>query len=163
MINLSIEAIDAGDLKRQLRELLGDERPRLVPSGDGVAFTSMAHPVAEANESLPQPETKRRGRPPKDTTQPAVEQVTSASGDQTSTQENQAGDDSGQTAESTASRSEEIGYDTHIKPAVLKVSAAKGRAGVEKLLGEFGVDHATKVPVERYQALLDAVDAILEG
>lgn len=52
-------------------------------------------------------------------------------------------------------------YDGDIKPAVLKVSGKHGRAGVEKLLGEFGVDHTSKVPEDKWPEFLAAIDKAL--
>jgi hypothetical protein len=54
-----------------------------------------------------------------------------------------------------------IDYDTVVKPAVLRVSAKFGRAGVEDLLKPFDVTNAKQVPPERYADLLKAVDAKL--
>lgn len=55
-----------------------------------------------------------------------------------------------------------VTYEDHVKPAVLKVAQVKGREGVTALLAKFGADHATKVPQEKWGELLEAANAMVE-
>lgn len=54
-----------------------------------------------------------------------------------------------------------IDYEADIKPRVIKLAEAKGRAGVLAVFDTFGVDHASKVPVESYGKLVAALDSAL--
>ena len=146
MINLSITADTPADLRKQLAELLGG----VVPTQATItAATAQPNEYVEAE--------KRKGRPPK----------TSGSAVDTRPDESEKTEAGPADAAPEASDGpEELTYDTHIKPAILKVSAhppeqGGGREGVLSLLAKHNVDHASKLSVEQYPAVLADISALL--
>lgn len=155
MIKLEIEATDADHLRQQLAALLST----------GV-YTIQTDVIAQT-VTLPLAEPAKRGTKPKDDAPKATPLSESPASTQASGA--QPPSTTGPTATSDASPSEPAGpvaYDTHIKPAVLKVSGhpvdqGGGREGVLKLMEQFGVANAKEIPEDRWPELLAAVDTIL--
>ena len=135
-IQLTINAPDAADLKRQLRELLGDDQPSPVKE------TVVKNPpaVAPPAEKPVETQASKPSQKPSDTSTTAT------------------------TAAPPAGEvSEEIRhYNDVIKPAVLKVSQKHGRDGVLKLLAKFDVSNASKIPADRHGELMTAITEMLE-
>ena len=132
MINLTITADNAADLHSQLRALLSGTVP------------TQATVVAQLNE----PDAPKATRATKKETPPAADTKTD---EQPKTEAGPA------PAEAEASEGE-ITYDTHVKPAILDVSANYGgREAVLKLLSDFNVDHASKLTPDQWPALLEKV------
>lgn len=66
-------------------------------------------------------------------------------------------------ADKAAEQPKVIDYEADIKPRVIKLAESKGRAGVLAVFDTFGVDHASKVPVESYGKLVAALDNALKA
>lgn len=140
-LELMIRANSPDDLRKQLADLLGTAAAPLVAVGAGAASGA----TTTARTAKPKDE-------PKDVApvvQPEPEPITEVS------------------EEACAQVADEpkgvLTYDGDIKPAVLKVSGKHGRPGVEKLLADFGVDHTSKVPEEKWPEFLAAIDKMLGG
>ena len=135
-IELKITATDAADLRAKLS-----------------AFLGMAPVVSTIAAVTDEPAKRGPGRPPKaetPVTEPVVTKEYVARVEEQQVEINKAVE-----AEVTTDGADEaITYDGHLKPAVLKVSAKHGRAGVEKLLASFDVDHTSKVPESRWAEFL---------
>lgn len=186
-IKLEIFADTVADFHAQLAGLLAGV-PSYPLREDNPTWTAedfaRARPGAEVlpaevvDSLLPQEEPQRRMRRTKAQIEAdnTAASGTSASGDQTSTQDEPAGDDSGQTAPQTAFHSDgatgkpttaqladpEHPYNVHIKPAVLKLSAKGGRPMVEAFLAPYKADNARDIPQEAYPNLLMQIAKLLE-
>ena len=153
MIELKITADTPADLRKQLAEILGAPSVPLASS----ASRLQAHmPNDEANS---EPEKARRGRPPKAEAQSVDVATLNVESNQTEAGVVDAEATASEIAEAAVAADDSaITYDTHIKPAILKVSANYGgRDAVLKLLSAFNVDHASKLTEDQWPALLAKV------
>lgn len=148
MIKLEITADTPADLRKQLAELLG-----------GNSQTAIANiPENEYGKRVDAPlaEPAKRGRPKKE--EPAAD---TSKATEPTTSETVGSADADQ-----PDGDQPITYDTHIKPAILKVSAhpveqGGGREGVLALLAKHNVDHASKLSAEQYPAVLAEITELL--
>jgi hypothetical protein len=147
-ITLTITADDDRHLRVQLLGLLGTtaDAPS-PPAAAPKARAQAAAPKAETPASDPSPA-------PSDTSPQTPSEATTTTADGGAT---------------SASPSDEpatdgaLTYEGDIKPAVLRVSAKKGRPGVEALLKQFEVANAKEVPEARWPEFMAAIDKALEG
>lgn len=141
MLTLHLEAPTLSDLQKLAIEALSlVGATAVLPLGEA--------PMAALNE------TPKATRKPKE---PAAD-TTTASETQAQTEVGSA------VVEAEASEPGELTYETHIKPAILDVSANHGgREAVLKLLGEFNVDSAKALTPEQWPALMAAVAALKAG
>ena len=154
-IRIEITADTAAEARNEMLAFLGNlqvvvqERDLQRPSGGAV--TGSPPPLVQPPKARAQRAEKAMETPATDTSQPPSD---------TSAKETTS--DPGGSA-TTASPSEQgpLDYNTHIKPAVLKVSAKYDRSAVEKLMADFDVDHFTKLAPERYPELLMEIDKLL--
>lgn len=160
MIELKIIANDPHDLRAQLAALLGTTSPTAVLNEHKGSGTTV---ILDANLTAPLAEPAKRGRPAKSATAaeapaPQATAASSASGGGTATEAGSAATGAGTGQTGSDEPQGEIAYDTHIKPAILDVSANHGgREAVLKLLSDFNVDHASKLTPEQWPALLEKV------
>jgi len=139
MITLHIEAANLQDLRTKVAQALGDV---LIPEAMYVADTKPA-PVAKAAK----PRIMETGYAP------AVAPVA-----ETPTPEPAPVVD---TVVDTPVADGALDYDADVKPAVLAVSKALGRTGVEDLLKPFNVTNAKFIPADQFAALVAAAKAMV--
>ena len=141
MINLTITADNAADLHSQLRALLSGT----VPTQE------LSAPLADA------PKATRKKAELEQGATAVAESASRLSAADTKTDEQPKTEAGPAPAEAEASEGE-ITYDTHVKPAILDVSANYGgREAVLTLLSDFNVDHASKLTPDQWPALLEKV------
>ena len=145
MITLHIEAANLQDLRTKVAQALGDV---LIPEAMYVADTKPA-PAAKAAKprimetsyapaAAPVAETPTPAPTPEPTPAPAVV-----------------------TPVDTPAADGALDYDIDVKPAVLAVSKALGRSGVEDLLKPFNVTNAKFIPADQFAALVAAAKAMV--
>lgn len=151
MITLHIEAANLQDLRTKVAQALGDV---LIPEAMYVADTKPAKAAkpAATPAQTPAPAQTPVAAPVAETPPPAPAPVVDTvvdtpAADAFTTTPN---DDEGA-----------LDYDTDVKPAVLAVSKALGRTGVEDLLKPFNVTNAKFVPADQFAALVTAAKAMV--
>jgi len=137
MITLHIEAANLQDLRTKVAQALGDV---LIPEAMYVANTKPA-PVAKAAKPrimetsyAPAAAPVAETPTPEPTPAPVVD---------------------------TPAADGALDYDIDVKPAVLAVSKALGRTGVEDLLKPFNVTNAKFIPADQFAALVAAAKAMV--
>ena len=157
MIKIEITADTAAEARNEMLAFLGNLQV-VVQERELQRSSTTTGEVAQEKPPLAQPPKARAQRAEKVAEAPATD--TSQPPSDTSAKETTS--DPGGSA-TTASPSEQgpLDYNTHIKPAVLKVSAKYDRSAVEKLMTDFGVEHFTKLAPKRYPELLVAIDKLL--
>ena len=183
-INLTIAAADAADLKRQLRELLGDDTER--------AFTSSSDRTAEGIKALASGSLASA----REATEARIKEgVKKAALNDTFKVPEPDGAAMAVTKHPVVSTAEEVNlseaaietieietdgpwvglldvtpeedtrvsevYNTTIKPAVLRVSQKHNREGVLKLLEPYNVPNASKITAGHYGALMAEINRLL--
>ena len=144
MITLHIEAANLQDLRTKVAQALGDV---LIPEAMYVADIKPAKAAKPAATPAPTPAptqapvaaTATEAPTPAPTPAPTVDTVVD-----------------------TPATDGALDYDADVKPAVLAVSKALGRTGVEDLLKPFNVTNAKFVQVEDYARLITAAQDMLE-
>lgn len=137
MITLHIEAANLQDLRTKVAQALGDV---LIPEAMYVADTKPA-PVVKAAKPRIMETSYAPAAPaptPESTPAPVVDTVVD-----------------------TPAADGALDYDIDVKPAVLAVSKALGRPGVEDLLKPFNVTNAKFIPVDQFAALVAAAKAMV--
>jgi hypothetical protein len=146
MITLHIEAANLQDLRTKVAQALGDV---LIPEAMYVADTKPASVAKSAK-----PKITETGNAPAPAAAPAAETPTPAP--------TPAPEPVVDTVVDTPAADGALDYDIDVKPAVLAVSKALGRPGVEDLLKPFNVTNAKFVQVEDYARLITAAQDMLE-
>lgn len=144
-LQLTINAADPADLRRQLADLLG-------------TTADVTAPAPAANKRPTRTETAPRAEPEPATSETAT--TASDAGAQTEAASGQSAQ-AESVADAGAQGGSALTYDGDIKPAVLKVSAKHGRPGVEKLLAGFSVANAKEVPEAKWPEFLAEIDKLL--
>ncbi len=151
MITLHIEAANLQDLRTKVAQALGDV---LIPEAMYVADTKPAKaakprimetsyaPIASLILK-PEPTVEPTPAPPPAS---AVEPTPAPVVD---------------TVVDTPAADGALDYDIDVKPAVLAVSKALGRPGVEDLLKPFNVTNAKFIPADQFAALVAAAKAMV--
>jgi len=141
MITLHIEAANLQDLRTKVAQALGDV---LIPEAMYVANTKPA-PVAKAAK----PRIMETSYAP--AVAPVAETPTPAPAPAPVVD----------TVVDTPAADGALDYDADVKPAVLAVSKALGRTGVEDLLKPFNVTNAKFIPADQFAALVAAAKAMV--
>jgi hypothetical protein len=148
MITLHIEAANLQDLRTKVAQALGDV---LIPEAMYVADTKPAKAAAAKPAAAPAPTPAPTAAPtpaptaaptPAPTTEPTPAPVVD-------------------TVVDTPAADGALDYDIDVKPAVLAVSKALGRPGVEDLLKPFNVTNAKFIPADQFAALVAAAKAMV--
>lgn len=154
MITLHIEAANLQDLRTKVAQALGDV---LIPEAMYVADTKPA-PVAKAAK----PRITEIGYapitsilPPATVTLDPISAPTPASASASAPAPVL------DTVVDTPATDGALDYDADVKPAVLAVSKALGRTGVEDLLKPFNVTNAKFIPADQFAALVAAAKAMV--
>jgi hypothetical protein len=145
MITLHIEAANLQDLRTKVAQALGDV---LIPEAMYVADTKPA-PVAKAAK----PKIMETSYAPAPTAAPVAETPTP--------EPTPAPAPVVDTVVDTPAADGALDYDIDVKPAVLAVSKALGRPGVEDLLKPFNVTNAKFIPADQFAALVAAAKAMV--
>lgn len=143
MITLHIEAANLQDLRTKVAQALGDV---LIPEAMYVADTKPA-PVAKA----------AKPRIMETSYAPAAAPVAVAEMPEPTPAPAPVLD----TVVDTPAADGALDYDTDVKPAVLAVSKALGRSGVEDLLKPFNVTNAKFIAADQFAALVAAAKAMV--
>lgn len=153
MITLHIEAANLQDLRTKVAQALGDV---LIPEAMYVADTKPAKAAAklpkiteltEASYAPPPTVTAIvEATPPAPTPAPTAAPTPAPVVD---------------TVVDTPAADGALDYDIDVKPAVLAVSKALGRPGVEDLLKPFNVTNAKFIPADQFAALVAAAKAMV--
>ncbi len=150
MITLHIEAANLQDLRTKVAQALGDV---LIPEAMYVADNKPAKAAAAKPAATPAPTAAPTPAPtaaptPAPTAAPTPAPTPAPVVD---------------TVVDTPAADGALDYDIDVKPAVLAVSKALGRPGVEDLLKPFNVTNAKFVPVEDYNRLIALAQDMLEA
>jgi hypothetical protein len=148
MITLHIEAANLQDLRTKVAQALGDV---LIPEAMYVADTKPA-PVAKAAK----PRITEIGYAPITSILPAATVTLNPTSAPTP-----ASTPVLDTVVDTPATDGALDYDADVKPAVLAVSKALGRTGVEDLLKPFNVTNAKFIPADQFAALVAAAKAMV--
>lgn len=147
MITLHIEAANLQDLRTKVAQALGDV---LIPEAMYVADTKPAKAAvkpAATPAPTPAPTAAPTPAPTAAPTQaPTAEPTPAPVVD---------------TVVATPAADGALDYDIDVKPAVLAVSKALGRPGVEDLLKPFNVTNAKFIPADQFAALVAAAKAMV--
>jgi len=139
MITLHIEAANLQDLRTKVAQALGDV---LIPEAMYVADTKPAPVAKAAKPRIMETGYAPAAAPVAETPAPAPAPVVD-------------------TVVDTPVADGALDYDADVKPAVLAVSKALGRTGVEDLLKPFNVTNAKFVPADQFAALVAAAKAMV--
>jgi len=139
MITLHIEAANLQDLRTKVAQALGDV---LIPEAMYVADTKLLPVVKAAKPRIMETSYAPAVAPVAETPTPAPTPVVD-------------------TVVDTPAADGALDYDIDVKPAVLAVSKALGRAGVEDLLKPFNVTNAKFIPADQFAALVAAAKAMV--
>ena len=170
-INLTIAAADAADLKRQLRELLGDETQQFnTPVLTAEDVSALAKEAAETKaKAKAAAESKAKAEVAKAMAPIAVESVQEAgaklAAENPATETIEIETDGPwvgllDVTPEEDTRVSEV-YNTTIKPAVLRVSQKHNREGVLKLLEPYNVPNASKITAGHYGELMAEINRLL--
>lgn len=150
MITLHIEAANLQDLRTKVAQALGDV---LIPEAMYVADTKPAKAA-----KLPKiTELTEASYAPPPTVTAIVEAPTPAPAPTAAPTPAPVVD----TVVATPAADGALDYDIDVKPAVLAVSKALGRPGVEDLLKPFNVTNAKFIPADQFAALVAAAKAMV--
>lgn len=149
MITLHIEAANLQDLRTKVAQALGDV---LIPEAMYVVDNKPAKAAAAKPAATPAPTAAPTPAPtaaptPAPTAAPTPAPVVDTVVDTP--------------AVDTPAADGALDYDTDVKPAVLAVSKALGRPGVEDLLKPFNVTNAKFIPADQFAALVAAAKAMV--
>jgi len=139
MITLHIEAANLQDLRTKVAQALGDV---LIPAAMYGVDTKPAPVVKAAKPRIMETSYAPAVAPVAETPTPAPTPVVD-------------------TVVDTPAADGALDYDIDVKPAVLAVSKALGRAGVEDLLKPFNVTNAKFIPADQFAALVAAAKAMV--
>lgn len=147
MITLHIEAANLQDLRTKVAQALGDV---LIPEAMYVADTKPAPVVKAAKPKIMETSYAPAAAPVAET--PTPEPTPAPTPTPTPTVD---------TVVDTPDADGALDYDIDVKPAVLAVSKALGRPGVEDLLKPFNVTNAKFIPADQFAALVAAAKAMV--
>lgn len=153
MITLHIEAANLQDLRTKVAQALGDV---LIPEAMYVADTK----PAKAAKPAPAPAPVTSAAPAAEVA-PATRRPISSLMEVPAWTPEPTAALTLDTFDDTPAADGALDYDADVKPAVLAVSKALGRPGVEDLLKPFNVTNAKFIPADQFAALIAAAKAMV--
>ena len=153
MITLHIEAANLQDLRTKVAQALGDV---LIPEAMYVADNK----PAKAAKPAPAPAPVTAAAPAAEVA-PATRRPISSLMEVPAWTPEPTAALTLDTFDDTPAADGALDYDIDVKPAVLAVSKALGRPGVEDLLKPFNVTNAKFIPADQFAALVAAAKAMV--